>query len=207
MLMKLGMTAALLALSAPAFAADLSVTIRDAAGAPVHNAVVMVMPAAGSPAGAKIGGPFAMAQQGIQFDPYVLVVPVGAEVTFPNRDKVRHHVYSFSPVKRFELKLYGKEEARTVLFDKPGTVALGCNIHDQMSGFIKVVDTPFAVKTGMDGVATLRGLPAGPATMRVWHPQLRAPGGEIEKRIAVAASGGAQTVSVALRSTEDAMRH
>ena len=204
------MIASLAAASALAFAAsaeagDLAVTVRDAAGAPVRNAVVWVdAPGIAVP---KPSAPLVMAQQGIQFDPYVLVVPVGAEVTFPNRDKVRHHVYSFSPTKRFELKLYGKEEARTITFDKPGTVALGCNIHDQMSAFIKVVDTPFAAKTGADGVAILRGVPAGGAAMHVWHPQLRAPGGEMAKRVALPAGNSAQGLSVALRSTEDAGRH
>ena len=205
MTMRRLLCSAALWLAAPAVAGDLSVTVRDSAGAPVRNAVVWVDAASGG--AARFAGPFAMAQQGIQFDPYVLVVPVGAEVTFPNRDKVRHHVYSFSPTKRFELKLYGKEEARSVKFDKPGTVALGCNIHDQMSGFIKVVDTPFAAKTGSDGVVTLRGLPTGGAVMHVWHPQLRAPGGEMERRVALPAGASAQAVSVALRSTEDASRH
>ena len=53
-----------------------------------------------------------MAQQNIAFVPHVLIVPVGSSVTFPNRDKVRHHVYSFSKAKKFDLKLYGKDETR-----------------------------------------------------------------------------------------------
>lgn len=199
------LTAAGLIAATPVLAGDLTVTVRDGAGAPVRNAVVWVN-VAGAPA-PKASGPLFVAQQNVQFDPYVLVVPVGAEVAFPNKDKVRHHVYSFSPPKRFELKLYGKEEARTVTFDKPGTIALGCNIHDQMSGFIKVVDTPFAAKTGADGSVTLRGLPAAAsASMRVWHPQLRAPGGEMEKKVALPAGNSSQAVSVVLRSTEDAGR-
>lgn len=199
---------AALALGAsPAFAADLTVTVHDAAGAPVRNAVVMVTPAAGVPAGTpKLAGPFMVAQHDIQFEPYVTIVPVGAEVTFPNKDKVRHHVYSFSTPKRFELKLYGQEQARTVTFDKAGTVALGCNIHDKMSGFVKVVDTPFAVKTDAQGNAVIHGLPAGGASMKIWHPQQRAPGGETEQKITVAAVGGKQPVTVQLRSTEDANR-
>jgi plastocyanin len=197
----------MLCAAAPSLAADLSVTVKDASGAPVRNAVVSVMPASGAPAGVKLAGPFVVAQQNVQFQPYVLIVPVGAEVTFPNKDKVRHHVYSFSTPKRFELKLYGKEEARTVTFDKPGTVALGCNIHDQMSGFIKVVDTPLAVKTDAKGVAVLHGVPGGSASLRIWHPPQRTPGGESARPITVPASGAsAQAVSVTLRSTEDADR-
>ena len=83
-----------------------------------------------------------MAQENISFSPHVLIVPVGATVAFPNHDRVRHHVYSVSKPKKFDIKLYGRDETRTEAFDKPGVVALGCNIHDQMSGFIIVVDTP-----------------------------------------------------------------
>ena len=102
-------------------AGDLNLTVRDTAGKPVRDAVISVYPAAGLPAGPiRFPWPYVMAQQNIQFDPAVLVVPVGAEVAFPNRDKVRHHVYSFSPVKKFELKLYGNDETRSVVFDKAG---------------------------------------------------------------------------------------
>lgn len=134
----------------------------------------MVRPVGGVPAGAmRASGPLVMAQQDISFQPYVLVVPVGATVSFPNRDKVRHHVYSFSPAKRFELKLYGREEARTVTFDKPGPVSLGCNIHDQMIAYVYVSDTPYAAKSGADGTAVVKNAPAGAATLVVWHPDLK----------------------------------
>jgi len=99
---------------------------------------------------------------------------VGSDVGFPNKDKVRHHVYSFSATKKFELKLYGQQEERTVHFDKAGIVPLGCNIHDQMIGFIVVTDSPYAVKTNAAGEAVIRGLPAGAATLSLWHPDMRA---------------------------------
>ncbi len=124
-----------------------------------------------------------MVQQDLQFHPFVLIVPAGAVVAFPNRDDVRHHVYSFSPAHPFELKLYGRDETRTVRFDHPGAIALGCNIHDNMIAFIKVVDTPYAAKSGADGVASLRGAPPGQAVLHVWHPYLRAAGNEIVRTI------------------------
>jgi hypothetical protein len=130
-----------------------------------------------------------MAQQNIRFDPFVLIVPVGAEVSFPNYDKVRHHVYSFSPAKTFELKLYGHDETRTVRFDKPGTVALGCNIHDRMVAFIRVVDTPFAAKTNAAGVAELQGVPEGRAVLHVWQPYLKGAGNEVTEAITVPPGG------------------
>ena len=184
--------AAALLVPALAQAGDLNVTVRDTAGKPVRNAVVSVYPAAGLPAGPiRFPWPMVMSQQNIQFDPAVLVVPVGAEVSFPNRDKVRHHVYSFSPANRFELKLYGREAARNVTFRNVGAAAIGCNIHDQMVACIRVVDTPYALKTDGNGVASIRGLPGGGARVVVWHPSLRGVKNELIVQANVPASGAA----------------
>ncbi len=183
--------ALLLALWAPcARAADLQVTLHTAKGQPIRDAVVTYSPQGGATvAGARFDWPYRMAQQNLQFDPFVLVVPLGATVAFPNRDTVRHQVYSFSPAKSFELKLYGRDETRTVKFDRVGVIALGCNIHDSMVGFIKVVDTPFAAKTDVQGQVTLRGLPGGTGTLKVWHPYLKATGNEITTPLALPAGG------------------
>lgn len=193
-----GLAAALLA--APALAGDITVDVRDAAGKPVTNAVVMVKPAGGVPAGRpmRVSWPMVMAQQNIQFSPYVLIVPQGSSVSFPNKDKVRHHVYSFSAPKTFELKLYGKDESRAVTFDKPGAVSLGCNIHDSMIAFIYVTDTPFAMKSGIDGAATVQDVPAGAAQLSVWHPNLKARGA-VSRPLAVTAAAQRTTITLDLR--------
>jgi len=178
---------------AAARAADLAVSVRTAAGQPVADAVVTVTARSAGPI--RFPWAYRMAQHNLQFDPFVLVAPVGAEVAFPNLDTVRHHVYSFSAAHPFELKLYGHDETRFVRFERPGVIALGCNIHDAMVAFILVVDTPFAAKTDASGVALIRGLPAGPVSYRVWHPYLKAPGNEVGG----AAAAGRAAVTVALR--------
>ena len=94
-------------------------------------------------------------------------------MNFPNRDNIRHHVYSFSSPKKFELPLYIGTPATPVLFDKPGVVALGCNIHDWMLAYIYVVTTPYFAKTAADGKARLDGLTPGPYEARVWQPRMR----------------------------------
>jgi len=104
--------------------------------------------------------------------PQVSVVTVGTPVSFPNRDTVRHHVYSFSPVKTFELKLYAGSPHEPVVFDKPGVAVLGCNIHDQMVAWVVVVDTPFFARSGTTGRARIADVPAGAYRMRVWHASL-----------------------------------
>jgi plastocyanin len=178
-----------LALATPAAAANFSVTVKNAAGQPVRDAVVTLLPAGGVRGPIKFDWPMRVAQQNLQFDPFVLIVPVGADVSFPNRDSVRHHVYSFSPAKRFELKLYGKDETRSVRFDKVGVVALGCNIHDTMVGFIKVVDTPYAAKSDAAGQANLTDAPPGQAVLHVWQPYLKGPNNEVTRTVTVPAQG------------------
>jgi hypothetical protein len=186
-------------LASPAVAADLTVSVRTG-GKPVPDAVVTAYPASGIPAGPiHLEGPLIMAQHNRQFEPFVLVAPVGATVAFPNRDDVRHHVYSFSPAHPFQLKLYGQDQTRTVQFDKVGVIALGCNIHDQMVAFIKVVDTPYAAKTDAAGDVVLHHLPPGAVTVKVWHPYLKGGEDEIVHPAVLHAAGGHETVAVELR--------
>ena len=182
--------------AAPASAGALAVRIVDAAGHPVSNAVVTVRPATGARP-MRLGRTYAVTQQDLEFHPFVLVVPQGATVSFPNLDRTKHHVYSFSPAKRFELKLFARDQSRSVKFDKPGVVALGCNIHDSMSAFIVVADSTWTAATDAKGLVRFPDLPEGVATMMVWHPYLRAPGNQIERRLAPGAS--AETVPVKLR--------
>lgn len=192
LLRRLVLVLAALALPAAAHARDITVAVRDGAGRPVDDAVVTL----DIPGRAPPPGRFTINQKHTMFTPFVLVVPVGSTVEFTNLDPFRHHVYSFSPAKKFELKLFGQGEKRSVTFDKPGTVALGCNIHDTMQAFVKVVDTSFAAKTGSDGRATFRGAPAGAIRVLVWHPHLRAPGNQVT---VTAGAGGDATLPVSIK--------
>jgi plastocyanin len=192
--------------ASPAFAGDLVVQVRTVAGAPVPNAVVTLYPG-GRPATLGAAGHYQIAQRDLQFSPFVLVVPVGASVSFPNFDSVRHHVYSFSPIRRFELRLFARDQTRSVRFDRAGIVPLGCNIHDGMIAFIHVVDTGLAARTDAAGRVSFANVPAGAVIARVWHPYLRAPGNWLELRWTVAAAGRqAQAVPVNLRAPPRAAR-
>ena len=188
----------------PAVAADLRVSVTTPSGKAVRDAVVMVYPKAGAPKRPiRFSWPYLVVQKNMRFDPFVLVVPVGAEVAFPNRDNTRHHVYSFSPARPFQLKLYGHDETRVVKFDKAGVIALGCNIHDNMTAFIRVVDTPWAAKTGANGEAVIPDAPAGAVTVAVWHPYLKG-GRDLTRQLASAS--GAVKVTADLRAPA-ARRH
>ena len=190
------LVSALTAQASTSLAGDLTVSVRGAGARPVRDAVVTVHPASGVPRGPiRFAWPLRVEQQNVQFQPYVLIVPVGGTVSFPNLDRVRHQVYSFSRGNRFELPLYSRGEAPTRTFSTVGVAALGCNIHDQMLAYIKVVDTPWAAKTDASGNLTLRGIPAGAATLRVWHPTLAGRGNEISQAITVGASPATRTVT------------
>ena len=158
-------------------AATLDVEVRDFVGAPVADAVVHAYPKPGPAAFRKRDAQVEQIDK--VFVPLVSVVQTGTSVQFPNRDPIRHHVYSFSPPKSFELKLYSGTPAAPVLFDKPGEVVLGCNIHDHMIAYVLVVDTPFFAKTGKDGKAKIDGLPAGDYEVRLWHFALSLPAPEM----------------------------
>jgi plastocyanin len=194
--LALAAAAAALAPTTAAWAGELTVTVADGHGRPVADAVVLVDRPGRAEAGPiRFPWPMVVEQRDKQFHPFVLIVPVGAEVAFPNHDPFQHHVYSFSPAKIFELKLYGHDETRRVRFDHVGVVSLGCNIHDNMTGFVRVVDTPYAAKTDARGEAVLHGVPDGPAQLAVWHPYLR--GGRDQTR-SVAVRPGPNAFSVSL---------
>ncbi len=193
-------------LAGAAQAAELQVSLKTAKGQPVRDAVVTLYPASGGGGPSRLEGPFRMAQDHLMFDPFVLIVPQGGTVSFPNHDTVRHQVYSFSPTHPFELKLYGHDESRSVRFDKVGVVAVGCNIHDSMVAFIKVVDTPYAAKSDASGLASVRGAPGGQATLRIWHPYLKAPGNEVVRTVTLPA-GGTQREAAVLDVRMPAPRH
>jgi plastocyanin len=155
----------------PGHAAELIVQVKDH-GKPVSDAVVLAMPTdAKNLLRSKLPAD-AVDQVDKQFVPYVKPVYVGSRVRFPNSDNIRHQVYSFSSAKKFELPLYAGATAAPVVFDKPGVVVLGCNIHDWMIGYIYVADTPFFAKTEGAGTVTLSDLPPGEYTVRVWHPSM-----------------------------------
>jgi len=186
--------AAGLALTAPLGAASLTVRVVDSGGRPVRDAVVTFYPSAGARA-PRPGGRYVVSQQNLQFHPFLTIVPVGADVSFPNFDNTKHHVYSFSPAKRFELKLFAKDQSRTVHFDKPGVVALGCNIHDQMSAFIVVADSAWTARTNAQGLVAFGDAPNSPGRVTVWHPYLRAPDGTMQRVL----GPGQRSVSFSVR--------
>ena len=141
----------------------------DQDGQPVPDAAVMIWPDAGTAPAPKQAS---IAQQDYEFSPATSIVSVGSNVAFPNRDTSRHHIYSFSPAKQFEIKLYVGLPESPIRFDKPGVVTLGCNIHDWMYGVLYVTDAPVYGLTDQRGAVALEVPPDRTYRLEIWHPRL-----------------------------------
>lgn len=183
-------------ISSAAGAATLTADFLDAQGKPVKDAVLTLK----GPAGVTNAAPTAdMDQRNQEFAPHVLAVRTGTEIKFPNSDNIRHQVYSFSAPKRFELRLYGGTPSAPVLFDKPGVVVLGCNVHDWMLGYVYVTDDAWFGVSNEKGALTLDQLPPGHYVATLWHPQVvdmqPIAGGEID----IPAGGLRQRFTLALQ--------
>lgn len=195
---------AALLLAAPmlvAQAAALNISVSDRAGKPLLDAVALL-----DPANAKVAvKPMAdveVSQAKRQFAPRVTLITLGTKVTFPNFDTVRHHVFSFSPIKTFELKLYAGVPNAPITFDKPGVAVLGCNIHDNMAAWIVVADTPWFARSAANGKARIENVPAGNYRLRLWHAGL-GPGIEpAPVAITVGAADVEHSARLAVMSTE-----
>lgn len=174
-------------LPAMALAAKVEFTVVDAQRNPLGDAVVSVE-VKGTKTTAAGGTQAEMAQRNRSFAPDVLAIQTGTSVVFPNFDTVRHHVYSFSAARQFEIKLYAGTPAAPVVFEQAGTAVLGCNIHDRMTGFVHVVNTPYFGKTSPSGTAQME-LPPGEHIVQVWHPSLADTRVPLRQPLKVAAVG------------------
>jgi plastocyanin len=188
-------TACAATISGSMAAASLTVQVMDSAGKPLADAAVF-LESKEARAAAKPGREVAVEQVALQFKPRMSIVTTGTAVSFPNHDKVRHHVYSFSPVKNFELKLYTGTPATPVVFDRSGIALLGCNIHDNMTAWVVVVDTPYFGRTGADGRVALEGVPRGSYQLRTWHTSQPVGAPASEQTVAVADSNPPVTVQL-----------
>ncbi|MGH3370379.1 MAG: methylamine utilization protein [Nocardioidaceae bacterium] len=182
--------------AAPARAAIVEAIVKDDKGKPIEDAVVYMVPASVPARGAPTA---TMDQVQQEFVPHVLPVEVGTAVRFPNKDNIRHHVYSFSASKKFELPLYIGTPSTPVVFDKPGVVVLGCNIHDWMVAYVFVLPHTLFAKTGADGRARIENAPAGGHEVRVWHPRLREATEKTGQRLTLAAGAAEASFVVGLK--------
>lgn len=169
--------------------------VSDSTGNPLPDAVVYVEAEGGALPKAAKGA--LIEQKGLKFVPLVTVVQVGSRIDFPNNDKVRHHIYSFSPAHKFDQKLYSGTSASPQVLEKPGVVVLGCNIHDKMVAYIRVVETPYFGKTDGAGVVRIDVPAGGKYVLKAWHYNM-AGGQPQEQALAVKAGEALSTATFRL---------
>ena len=122
-----------------------------------------------------------------RFTPRVLAVEEGRAVSFPNVDPIFHNVFSVSGENRFDLGLYRSGRSKEKTFSAPGLVRVYCNIHPQMVGYVRVVDSSFSAVTGPDGAFAFDGVPAGARVVKAWCEA----GGEASEPLVVRAGQSA----------------
>ena len=182
----------------PVAAAQVEINAAGSDGKPLPETVVFLESRDAKAAARPLSG-VEIEQNKRRFTTRVTVVTLGTEINFPNRDTVRHQVYSFSPTKTFELKLYAGKPANPVLFDRAGIAVLGCNIHDSMVAWVVVVETPYHAVADTTGKLQLDNVPPGAYRLRSWHPAL--PPGTPAGDDALTVTAGGATARVKLPLT------
>ncbi len=177
-------------------AGGITVHVTDNAGKPVADAVVYLEADGGQPLPKPLKAG-EISQKGLKFIPLVTVIQTGSKIYFPNNDKVRHHIYSFSAPHKFDQKLYTGTTAEPQTFDKPGTVVLGCNIHDKMIAYVRIVDTPYFGKTDASGAVAVDA-PAGKYVLKAWHPDIVG-GNALEQALRLADGTASASFRMALK--------
>ena len=184
----------------PAAAAVVDVHVLGSDGKVLPEAVVFLESREAKTTARPVSG-VEVEQVERRFTRRVTVVTAGSELRFPNRDKVRHHVYSFSPTKTFELKLYSGTPSNPVLFDKPGIAVLGCNIHDRMVAWVVVVETPYYAQSDAHGALRLDNVPPGSYRLRSWHPGLPPGAAATDEALVLTAAGATLSLKLPLTSS------
>jgi len=176
----------------PSWGAVLTITVLLPDGRPQPGVVVTARPTDG-PSRPAAPVEAVMDQVHRTFEPDLLVIPVGSEVTFPNSDTVSHQIYSFSPAKRFQLPLYRGRPYPPTRFEQVGLVTLGCNIHDEMLAYVFVTDVPFFGRTAANGAWSAE-VPGGRYRVSIWHPRLRDEDKDLQGEVIIENADGTLTI-------------
>jgi plastocyanin len=158
----------LLGLPCSVQSSNLRIQVTDEHKQPLADAVVELF--ASQPMPHQAAALSNIAQENLTFVPFISAIVAGSSIEFPNRDKTRHHVYSFSDAKSFEIQLYANKPEAPILFDKAGIVSIGCNIHDYMQAYVYVGSSPLLGVTNDQGEITFYNLTNDTYQVKLWHP-------------------------------------
>ena len=165
------------------YAKTVTVTVMNINNNPVSDLVVFLEPLENQKLDSLSVDPLIINQEDKKFAPYISVIQKGLPLTFLNKDSITHHIYSASSKNRFSFRLKSKDEKLVEDIMVAGKVVMGCNIHDWMSGYLLVVDTPIYSKTNSQGKVSFEVPEAGRYQLKVWHPQLMEKNQEISREL------------------------
>lgn len=176
-----------------AHAGTLVALAGDRDGQALANVVISVKPI-GRAAPITPAEVIVVSQQDLTFKPYISVVRLGSSVVFSNRDKVEHHIKSFSSSKPFEIAVHKPGDTPApIRFDKEGTVVAYCILHDWMRAYVYVADTPwFALTAASTGIAKIENLPPGDYEATAWHPDLGQYKPPLLQKVSISATGSTE---------------
>lgn len=177
---------------------NLNFSLVDSKKKPLANVAIYVMPLDASAKSQTSNKKGSITQRNKTYIPHVSIFQKGTNVTFLNEDRKKHHVYSFSKAKKFEIKLYSGKPPKKIIFDKSGLVTLGCNIHDNMLAYAYILDTPYYALSNKQGRATLRNVPNGQYLLKIEHPQQKNEAA-IQKRLNLSGKGRSFSYQLALK--------
>lgn len=164
----------LLTLPFSSLSANLAVNVFDHNGKSLKGIVVYLTSENGQSTGANLK-PINIQQKDRKFVPYLAVAQANQSVVFDNLDDITHHIYAVTGPARFSFKLKADKQSKEIALTKQGVVPMGCNIHDWMSGYLLVIQTPFYAITDSSGVVKFKDLPGGLYQVFAWHPQFDEP--------------------------------
>ena len=167
------------------FAAGITVEVVDVNNKAVAGLVVYLEPLENQYLQSTQVKPLIIYQSDKAFSPYVSVISKGAIATFSNKDDITHHIYSVASKNRFSFRIKSGSSNQTEPLSVTGKILMGCNIHDWMSGYLMIVDTPLYSKTNPYGETTLEIPVLGRYNLVVWHPQLSEKNQSISREITV----------------------
>ncbi len=116
-----------------------------------------------------------MDQKNLKFVPHVLVVLKGSTVDFVNSDATLHNVFwpdiGGNRKLAHNLGTWPQGQHKSFTFDNLGAASLLCNVHQEMSGYIVVVPTPYFATTNAQGNYEIKDVPPGHYTLKTWSEE------------------------------------
>jgi len=149
----------------------IQINVQDYKGMPASDMVVYLQPLSGQQL-SQSDEIVTVTQQNEAFAPYITVSQTKKQVNFVNQDDITHQIYSADSDNRFSFTIRAGSEHLANAFDHEAEISMGCNIHDWMSGYLLVVDTPYFAKTDAQGQVRFSLSELGQYNIVVWHPQL-----------------------------------